>query len=168
MEELIYYRKQQSIGRHLLGSLVFVAAGLFLTTWPSVFFKLIGASAIIFFGLAAVYNLSCLLRRRPVLVVSTRGVLDQASLLSAGLIHWNEIATIAPKHFRGQLFVSVRLKDFETVLRRHSGLKRLLMKWNMGLVGAHVNIPANTLADNPQAVIEQIMTEYGHLLEQNH
>jgi hypothetical protein len=66
--------------------------------------------------------------RRPILSISTRGIEDHASLLSAGFVQWNEVAQLRlwvytpPVRLgpsRPQRFLAVDLKDPEAFAATH-------------------------------------------------
>jgi hypothetical protein len=76
--------------------------------------------------------------------------MDNSSALGGYAIRWNEvesiyISTMRTSAFSSQRFLSIRLKRPEEFLSRQSAFRARLMKVNVSLVGAPVNISANTL-----------------------
>ena len=57
---------------------------------------------------------------------------------------------------KNQRILAVRVKDVENFLSRQSGLKSSLMKINLNLVGAPINIPASTLPISLEELIQNI------------
>jgi hypothetical protein len=93
--------------------------------------------------------------RRPALVLCLKGIVDQGSAVSAGLVRWEEIERIFAGSIQRQSFVSIAVKSPDEFLARVGGVKARLMRMNIGLVGAPVNIPVDAL---PMTVDEVLQT----------
>jgi hypothetical protein len=89
-------------------------------------------------------------------VIHTSGIFDNASGLSAGFLRWEEISRVRVASLKGQRFLAVDMKDVDALLSRQSGFKAKMMKMNVRLIGAAVNIPANTLPISLEELIQNI------------
>ncbi len=108
-----------------------------------------------FFSACLCYAAYRLMARRPALVLCLKGIVDQGSAVSAGLVRWEEIERIFAGSIQRQSFVSIAVKSPDEFLARVGGVKARLMRMNIGLVGAPVNIPVDAL---PMTVDEVLQT----------
>jgi hypothetical protein len=144
------------------GSLIFVFLGSTIRSWsdqvpvPSWFTAIASYLAMGFFGLCFVYAVYRLVVRKPSLILSREGILDNASAVSAGFVRWEEVDRIFYSSMMNQEFVSIALKDTEGFLGRIGGVKATLMRANVGLVGAPINLPANALAVSSAELLKLI------------
>src|SRR5215467_8125472 len=139
-----------------LGAAAFVALGVFILKTASSDDRWIGIASIVFFGLCFGIGVSKLARRTPALIIHSSGLLDNGSALSAGFLPWNEIESIFVSSIRNQRFLAIRVRDEEAMLSRQSGLKAKLMKLNVSLAGAAINIPLTTLPMSLEELIQKI------------
>jgi hypothetical protein len=150
-EKIILYPKRSKMFLISLLSLLFVCAGFFILSQrdephiPQALRIIIGFLAIGFFGLCFFYALYRITVRQPALSLEREGILDNASAVSAGLVRWEEIDRIYTSSLQGQQFVSISVKDPERFLQKMHGFKAKLMRLNIGLVGAPVNLPVTAL-----------------------
>jgi len=100
----------------------------------------LAAVAVPFFGLIALWAIYRLVVPHPLVVVDAQGIRDTSLLLAAGLVRWDEIARVYVGGVGRQRFLCVVPADPEAFLRRQAPFKRRLMRANIGLVGAPVNI----------------------------
>ena len=138
------------------GGAGFVALGLWLSRSSDTEERWIGIASVVFFGLCMLYAVARLVRPTPALVIHPSGIFDNASALSAGFLLWDEIAGVYVAKLKNQRFLAIAVKDLEALLSRQSRLKARMMKMNVGLVGAAVNIPANTLPISLEDLIQNI------------
>ena len=165
--EMVIYPSRLKLLKLLLLDAVFgLAAALLMFFWWSGEIRTILAP---FFGtlgvlgalLVAPFLLYRLVVRRPALVVGAEGILDDASMLSAGFIRWDEIEEIGVHTFGGQTFLGVMPKDAEDVLTRQSSIKRGLMRANMSLGAPPINVPQSVLPIKAADLAIQLAREYG-------
>jgi len=133
-----------------LGAAAFVALGFFLWRIGGIRNQIVAVAAGGFFGMCFFFALYKLIWRQPALIISSSGLVDNSSALGGYAIRWNEvesvyISTMRTSLFSSQHFLSIRLKRPEEFLNRQSSFRARLMKANVSLVGAPVNISANTL-----------------------
>lgn len=138
------------------GAAVFVVLGFFILRSTDIEERLAGIASIAFFGLCMLYGIWRLVRPAPALIIHPSGIFDNASGLSAGFLRWDEIKGIFVARIRNQRFLAIDIKDMEALLSRQSGLKAKMMKMNVKLAGAAVNIPANTLPISLEELIQNI------------
>ena len=134
MPALVVRVRRGVLGRYLLGSLVFVAAGGWLLASGSVLQAVAGVLGLAFFGPMAAWFAVTLLRRRPALVVDERGVTDHSSPVAAGFLPWSQVRWVAG----GGAYVQLGLHRPEVVLARLGPLARLLVQANARVAGGVV------------------------------
>jgi hypothetical protein len=149
-EKIILYPRRSKMFLIALVSLLFVCAGFFILSQsdePHIpqALRIIISFLGIGFGPCFLYALYRIAVRQPALTLSQEGLLDNASGVSAGLVRWEEIERIYTSSLLGQQFVSISVKDPERFLQRMHGFKAKLMRPNIGLVGAPVNLPVTAL-----------------------
>lgn len=161
MNDFIVYPKYGRMLVLTFVSLIFVGLGI---TFLSLSFNdgfefllaLLGVISILFFGLGFVFFLKNLLIRKPALILSDDGLMDQSSYIAPGFLKWEEIMEVQFYQYGGQPFLGIITSDSELIIQRSSGLKRLLNRMNKGLVKAQVSIPVNNLDCDDETLINEI------------
>jgi hypothetical protein len=138
------------------GGAMFVVLGFFLLRSTDTEERLAGIAGIVFFGFCALFGIWRLVRPAPAVILHSSGIFDNASALSAGFLHWDEISSIYVAKIKNQRSLAIVLKDVDAFLSRQSGMKSKIMKMNVGLTGAAVNIPASTLPISLEELMQQI------------
>ncbi|MEM7765695.1 MAG: STM3941 family protein [Pseudomonadota bacterium] len=159
------YRSKGKMLLLLLGALAFVAMGIWMLTLSGddirmgrrfnnpIFVKTIGIVAIVFFGFCAIFAFRKLLDSAPALIISSEGLVDNASGLAPGAIRWSEIADIGEYMVQGQRFIAILLVDPEPFVEKGSRLTRMLARANAGMSGTPVNISTNALRIDHDALL---------------
>ena len=135
----------------LLGAVAFVAIGVFFLWYRDVSIIgriemiLVGVASILFFGLVALYVVYRLVWRRPALIIGPEGIVDRASVIGVGRLSWSEVAYIEAYRFREQPMLGVYPRDLEAMLARLPGWHRRVIRLNLALGCAPVNLPQVTL-----------------------
>lgn len=161
-DRLVIYPRRWKLALLALGALAFVFTGLWiggLFGGPKAGLGMVVVATYVgvpVFGLCFVYALYRLVVRKPALVVSREGILDNASALGAGMIRWEEIREVRSCHFGTQRMLVIVPRDEGAILARQNPAKRLLMLVNKSLAGYAVNIPQNVLPMSDGDVIEEI------------
>lgn len=143
----------------LIGSIVFVAAGLwFLIKPPTIsnpFFGnpttifLIGLAAILFFGLISVYIIRKLQDNKPGLIINSTGLIDNSSGVSAGQILWTDIENISVIEMHRQKLIMLEVNDPQSYIdKQTSSFKRKVMQMNFNMYGTPLSITSNALEIN--------------------
>jgi hypothetical protein len=136
----------------VLGALVLAAAGVWLymnaDQFPEkspLFAKLVGLVGVIFSGAGAAYGFLKLFDHTPGLIVDSKGIFDNSSGISAGLIPWSDITGFSVSSIQGQRFLSIEVRNPDLYIQRASGLKRMLVSLNARYFGGPIHISSNAL-----------------------
>ncbi|MCQ6562436.1 STM3941 family protein [Paenibacillus mendelii] len=145
-EELVFYPSPRKLLGLSAAAIMFVLIGGVMIGVSrneedsSVSILIIGLVSVLFFGLCLIYLLYRLLNRKPSVVLNDQEVVDDSSYIGGGRLRWDQIEEIMLYDFMGQRFIGIKLLDTPAFLSRQSGLKKLLMKLNRGMVKAPINI----------------------------
>src|SRR5262249_18068977 len=144
-DAIVIYPSKKKLFLMAVAAAAFVGFAIFMLLSPDPDFRdwdvrAVAIACIVFFGLALVYVVWRLVRPTPALVIHSSGLFDNASALSAGFLRWDEISSIFVARIKNQKFLAIAVKDVEGLLNRYSGVKARLMKMNVRLAGAAVNI----------------------------
>lgn len=140
----------------LIGSLVFVAIGLWFVINPSALksaqrfnptaIMLVGYAAIVFFGLCVAVIVSKLPDQKPGLIIDAKGLHDNSSGVSAGEILWEDIEALSVIQIHRQKLILLQVKNPQAYIdRQTSGFKRKMMSMNHRMYGTPVSITTNGL-----------------------
>ncbi|MEL7296582.1 MAG: STM3941 family protein [Pseudomonadota bacterium] len=156
-DEVEIFRSKGKMLLLLIGALAFVAMGIWMLTLSGddirmgrrfnnpIFVKAIGIVAIVFFGYCAFFAFRKLLDNAAALVISSEGLVDNASGLAPGVIRWSEITDIGEYMVQRQRFIAILLVDPEAFVEKSGRLARMLARANASMSGTPVNIPTNAL-----------------------
>jgi hypothetical protein len=155
----------------VIGAVCFVAAGVWLLMnadqFPGknpTFTKSVGVAGILFFGACAAYGLIKFFDSVPGLIVDSKGIFDNSSGISAGLIPWSDITGFKIGSIQGQRFLSIEVRNPDKYIQRASGLKRLLVSLNARYFGGPIHISSNSLKipfDNLLRIVGEAHVKYG-------
>jgi len=154
----------------LVGSAAFVALGCWLVGLDDAVIEAqrrfnvpwlvhgMGAVTIAFFGLAGIAWLRKLFDPAPGLVLDERGLTDNCSALSAGMIPWSDITGFQVRQIQSQRLLYVMLRDPDGYVARCGPVKRALLGINRRIAASPVAL--NTVAlsidfDGLVALVEQ-------------
>ena len=157
-------------------SLFFVAVNIWLLTldaasiaelqWfdsPTLVYA-IGVLGLLLFGGLAVFNIRKLVNRRPGVVLSEAGLLDQSTGVSVGFIPWSDITGVDTYKSFNQRTLVVRVSDPQKYLTGGNALARYLRRSTMKLCGSPVTITSAVLKiryDDLMAEIQTYLGRYG-------
>jgi hypothetical protein len=158
-DAVVIYPSRGKLLLLVLGGAAFIALGLFLWRTGQIKNQVVAILSVVFFGACFVFGVIRLIWRKPSLIISPMGILERSSALGSYLLRWDEIdsvfiSTMQVTAFSSQRFLSIRLKNTEEFLARQSSARARLMRMNMGLVGAPINISASTLPVKLEELIE--------------
>ena len=131
-----------------LGALAFVALGVFLIREPGrkgLWAQFMGAVTVAFFGAVGVAVLFRLLRPGPAILIDDDGIVDDASGVSLGRIRWDQVGAIDEYRVDDQAFLSIKVKDVEALIAQQPFWKRRIIRANLRMGAAAVNIPQASL-----------------------
>lgn len=165
----------------LIGSLLFVAGGIWFVINPATFqllrfhqatnsiieIRALGCIAVVFFGAAAVFLAQKVFDAKPGLIIDDLGIIDNSTKVAGGRVLWEEILRITEYEYSGQRFVVIVLKDPERYIDRAKGLLKCnIMRMNLNKCGSPAAISANSLkityADLRDLITEKL-DEYHNL-----
>ena len=160
----------------ILGACAFVAAGLWMLQMdpaeiaaqrrfnsPAVVYAM-GWASIVFFGLCGVLGARKMFDRKPGLVLSSAGILDNSSGVSAGLIPWSEIVGFSIFEMQNQKMLIVKVSNPEKYIERGGSLRRALNKANFKMCGSPIAITSNSLKIRFDELLDscnQYLARYG-------
>lgn len=159
-DRIAIYPRRWKMVLFAIGALLFVIAGLAIGlagSWEATAAVVIATYAgVPFFGFGFLYFLYRFIIPKPALIVNDEGILDNASVVTAGLILWEEIKDIRATSFGTERMLVILPKDDEAILARQNPVKRLLMRMNRQLGGYIVWIPGNILPMSCEALRDEI------------
>jgi hypothetical protein len=159
MNDLVIPASRLKLLAKFVGAAVFVAAGVFMITVPmrqGLYAKVVGAVAVAFFGALAVSILYRLMRPAPALIISARGIVDNASGLSVGLIPWDQVGEIREYRFESQVFLGITPRDLETLIEKLPLWKKTAIRANLKMGAAPVNVPQAALGMKVSDLVREI------------
>jgi len=150
----------------LLGAILLVVLGFVLIglrEWSPlyVYHVIVALLAIVFFGACGIVILGRVLWRSPAVILSGQGITDKGSPLAAGFLSWEDVAFVSIYSYRGQRMLGVFLKDPHAIMSRLGAAKAGLMRLNMRMGFAPVNISQVILPGPIEELDELIRTRYG-------
>jgi hypothetical protein len=143
----------------LLGSFLFFTIGTLLLANPAFLdlsafgspflTRIIGLSAVVFFGIAGFFIFKKRMDKTPGLVLSEEGAYDNSSAVSVGFIPWSDVVEITETRVLNQLFINLVLKNPQEYIDKQTSLfKRKTLQVNYNAYGTVVGISANSLKIN--------------------
>lgn len=167
-ETIIIKLSRKKIVLTILGSVLFVLIGIWMVAKHQeikrpidspLFALTFGIIAILFFGFIAITAVRKLTTQSDGLIISSKGVTDNSSGISAGFIPWEDITTITETAVVNQNFVNIVLKNPEAFISsQKSAFKRKAMTANYRTSGSAVAISANSL-DTTHGKLKKILVE---------
>ncbi len=159
MEQIEIQLSKSKLTLRTIGSIAFVVIGTWFVLNPSRFLSFIcrsttiifisGLASILFFGFVGFYLFKKLFDKKPGLIISNKGIVDNSGGLSAGFIPWSDIKEIKETIIANQKFISVIVKNPNHYIDRQSTrFKRWLMERNYKWYGSAIGISATGLKYN--------------------
>ncbi len=135
----------------VLGSLLFVALGFFLLMipeeeyGPSLFSKVAAYSCIVLFGLCAIVGVMKLFDKKPGLVINDKGIFDNSSGVSVGLIPWSTIMFIRVSEIVSSKFILIGVANAEKIMSEQNIFKKFMLKSTNKIYGTPVSLNPTAL-----------------------
>jgi hypothetical protein len=155
----------------ILASFAFIAIGAWMFTLDDaeisqqrtlsnpLLFRGIAVAAALMGALGVIISTRKLFDKRPGLVLSEEGIVDNSSGVAAGLIPWSDIEGFGVVEIRRNKFIVVFVKDPEKFLQRGNAMQRALHRANAQMVGSPVSFSTGTL-DMPFAELWELLERY--------
>lgn len=111
---------------YIIGALIFVVAGLWLTFMKYTtfidfsplqsklifyVFKVVGIISVLYFGYICIYLIKRSSDNRPLVIVNKEGIYDNSSATAVGFIPWSNIENMYIKTSVGNKFIQINLKN---------------------------------------------------------
>jgi len=152
----------------VLGSLLFVCAGFWIvltiadqqSRYNSVFLKIVGMIAVLFFGTTGVFSLKKIFDNKPGLIIDEKGIIDHSGGVSIGLIEWVDITGVRTVQVMSTKFLLIDTINPDKYYEKASRFKRRMMKYNMNMYGTPLSIASNTLKYNFDELVKLILIEF--------
>jgi hypothetical protein len=117
------------------------------------------------FGIYGIFSAKRLLSRKPGLILSSAGIIDNSSgLASAGFIPWSDIEGFAAYKTQKQIFLIIKLFNPDKHVNSGSLMKRLFFRMNLRACGSPIVIPSNSLLidfNELASLCAQYLQKYG-------
>jgi hypothetical protein len=159
-DAFVVYPSKGKLFLTALAGAAFVALGFGLWLQGSIKHRIVAVADWAFFGFVTSVAVARLVRRTPLLILNYSGIFDSSSAHGGCLLHWDEIASIYISSLGRQRFLSIAVKDVDGFLARQPSVRSKLMRANVGLVGAPVNISASTLPMKLEELLNIIRQKY--------
>jgi hypothetical protein len=137
----------------ILGALAFVACGVWLWNIADTdkrhdptYTKVVSVVCIGFFGWCALIGVTKLLDRKPGLSLGERGITDNSSGFSCGLIEWEDIEGVDVAQVKATRILLIYVADPKAYLSKMNPIKRLMMKLTQRMHGTPFSISSNSLS----------------------
>jgi hypothetical protein len=164
-DEIIIPLSKSKLTLLMLGSIIFVGAGLwFLISPPEIKHPIFGNStlifsaglaSIIFFGLMTFFYAKKLPDNKPGLIIGTDGIIDNSSGIAAGLIKWTDLENISVIEIHRQKLIMLFVKNPQDYIdRQTNGFQRKAMQMNYKMYKTPLSITSNGLKCNFSELLE--------------
>lgn len=154
----------------LLGSLIFICLGGWLAINPdkflstmfrnTSFIRITGIAAILFFGICLMFLSKSIFSRKFNLVINEKGIIDNSSYVSVGMILWDNITSIKSISVVSTKFLIINVKDPDKYINSQNATKQALLKRTLKTYGTPISISSNTLAFNFDELESTILKFY--------
>ena len=136
-EQIVIPLSKSKLMLAFLGSLAFVATGIWIVViTEEIYITIAGSVGILFFGLCAVYCFFKFQDSAPGLIINHSCVIDNSSGIAAGEIPWSDVIEMAVLEIRGQKMVCMFVHNPEQYINRQkSFFRRFAMKQNLSMYG---------------------------------
>lgn len=176
-QELVIKLNRKKIAFNLLGSLVLTIISILFVLNPEkytsfIFFRkdvilYTGIIGLIFFGVASIYIGYRLFRKQAGIIVNDKGIYDNTSMSSVGLIKWEDITDIEIyKVPTGLLLknsismVLVKVKEPDKYITSFSSFKKNILILNYKNYGTPITINTNVLAYSSTELLDLLIDKF--------
>jgi hypothetical protein len=180
VDEKIIELSKKKIALAILGSSAFVAIGIWLLSLDEAnirfnrSFRLLfnnptfayglGILSIVFFGALALFFVKKIFDKKPGLIFSNSGIVDNASAVAAGFIPWSEVTGSHIFEMPQQKMLIIMVTDPQKYVDQGNAVKRKLNQANYKMCGSPIAISANALKINfseLQSLFDEYQRKYG-------
>ena len=123
--------------------------------------RIIGVVGIVFFCAAGIFGIKKLFDKKAGLIIDEKGITDNTSALSTGLIEWKDINGITLSQVNSIKFLRIGVKNPEKYISKAKNrIKAKLMKINMNMYGSPIFITSNSLKYNFEELETIMQSEF--------
>lgn len=154
----------------ILFSLSFIFFGLLLIINPDkfvsaifrnvIFIQIAGLAALLFSAFCLILLIKSFLTKKFNLIINEKGIIDNSSYLSVGMITWDDVTSIKTINVMSTKFLLIHVKNPNNYVNSQSGIKRSILKRNIKSYGTPISISSNTLNYNFQKLENTILQYY--------
>ncbi|TXE14915.1 hypothetical protein ES692_17615 [Psychroserpens burtonensis] len=175
-KEIIIPLSKTKILLLFIGAMAFVIFGIWFLNDPekfantsyrprsSDFIQIVGIVAVIFFGICGMFAFKKLFDKKNGLVINDKGIIDNSSGTSVGLIKWSDIIGIGIAQVHSQKFIMLEVSNPEYYIGlKKNKIGKMAMRANYDKYGSPISISANSLKTNfteLQSMIEKKFENY--------
>ena len=158
----------------ILGSIAFVATSAFILLnpnadlgrrYPPFVLKIVSIIGVLFFGATGIIGIRKLFQNTPGLILNEKGISDESSGVSIGLIKKEDIIAVRKHQVMSTKFLLIDVKNPEAYIElgKNAATKKLL-KMNFNQYGTPISINSNALKikfDELEKLIHDYIQEKG-------
>ena len=152
----------------IVGSFIFLIIGIWMLAsnissnrYNPLIIKVVAIVAIIFFGACGIFLVKKLFDKESGLIISKKGIFDNTSGVSIGLIIWDDIVDIRVQQIMANKFITIHVKDPEKYIgKAKNKMMARIMKSNMNMSGTPISISSNTLKYNFKNLNKLLIESY--------
>lgn len=158
----------------VIGSVIFIGLGLWFLSNPNQFdpiseylILIIGIALILFFGICLTFMIRKLFDNSIGLIINEKGITDNSSGTSVGLIEWNDISEIQTTQIASTKFIMIETSNPEKYINRAKNtITRRAMEANYKMYGTPLSISSNTLHIKFDELWQMIVSAHKTILNQ--
>ncbi|WP_294215788.1 STM3941 family protein [uncultured Chryseobacterium sp.] len=161
----------------MLGSLAFITLGLFFVGNPdnfiSAIFKntiiisIIGFISIIFFSICLIFIIRYFFFKKINLIINEKGIIDNSSYTSVGMISWNDINSINSISISSNKFLIINVKNPHKYINNQTNFKKKLLERTFKTYGSPISISSTILACNFNELETSILKGFNYYKSTN-
>lgn len=172
-KQIVIKLSKQKLTLMFIGSLIFVGLGLLFIIYPtkfksSIFYSysiifIVGLLSILFFGSVVFFIFKKLNDKKPGLIITENGIIDNSSGVAAGQIFWNDVSAIKIVEIFNQKFLMFIVDNPDQYINRQTNpIKRKAMEVNFKHFGSPISISSNGLICNFQELKNIVEKSFGN------
>lgn len=119
-----------------------------------IFIQIFAVIGLLFFVPIMFFLFIAFITKRPALIISEEGLIDQSQLYGVGLIKWDDIETITIGEKFGISFLTIDTYNPDLLINRTKGIKRIYLHLNEFLANTAGQIDISRLAITEQELIK--------------
>lgn len=166
--EHVYYSSKKRLILMVLGSAVFVAGSAWLLVIADRFnspllVRVVGILGMLFFGICLVSFIKAMCDKKVVIGIDSRGITDNSSGTSVGLIEWGDITGFGRASVASNKFLVIHVSDPQKYLARlNNPFVRNAAESNMKMIGSPITISSQILTCKLEELESAFLKAFEH------